>query len=178
VTETDRLAAYADGRWAAAFAPRKPGERRYWLVKSEPETFSFDDLMKAPKKTTQWDGIRNPVARNFLRDGMKVGDQVLFYHSSTKPQAIVGVAEVVREGYPDPTALDRKHDHYDAKSNPASPTWYMVDLRAVERLARPVTLAEIKQRRELAEMAILRIGRLSVTPVTTREWETIRAMAT
>ena len=145
-------------------------------MKSEPETFSFDDLLAAPKKTTHWDGIRNPVARNFLRDGMKVGDQVLFYHSSTKPQAIVGVAEVVREGQPDPSALDPKHDQYDPKSSADSPTWYMVDLRAVERLARPVTLAEIKQRRELAEMAILRIGRLSVTPVTTREWETIQAM--
>ena len=178
MSDADRIAGYADGKWAAAFAPRKPGERRYWLVKSEPETFSFDDLLKAPKKTTTWDGVRNAVARNFLRDGMKIGDQVFFYHSSTNPQAIVGIAEVVREGYPDATALDPRHDHHDPKSDPKAPTWYMVDLRAVERLTRPVTLAAIKQRPELKDMALVRIGRLSVTPVTSREWETIRSMAT
>ena len=178
MSDTDRIAGYADGKCAAAFAPRRPGERRYWLVKSEPETFSFDDLLKAPKKTTTWDGVRNAVARNFLRDGLKIGDQVFFYHSSTNPQAIVGIAEVVRESYPDATALDPGHDHYDPKSDPRSPTWYMVDLRAVERLPRPVTLAEIKQRPELKDMALLRIGRLSVTPVTKGEWETIRAMGT
>jgi predicted RNA-binding protein with PUA-like domain len=173
----DRLAAYANGQWAETFRPRKPGEKRYWLVKSEPETFSFDDLLAAPKQTTHWDGVRNHVARNFMRDGMQVGDRVFFYHSSTNPQAIVGVCEVAREAYPDPTALDRKHPAYDPKSDPADPTWYMVDLRAVERLARPVTLAEIKKRLELAKMALVRIGRLSVSPVTQKEWDTICAMA-
>jgi predicted RNA-binding protein with PUA-like domain len=168
---------YETGKWAAAFAPRARDERRYWLVKSEPEVFSFDDLMKAPKKTTGWDGIRNFAARNFLRDGMKRGDLVFFYHSMGKPQAIVGICEVVREGYPDPTALDAKHPGHDAKSDPADPSWYAVDLRAVEALPRPVTLAEIKARPELAEMALVRIGRLSVTPVTAREWETVLAMA-
>ena len=176
-TREDRLAAYAKGAWAETFKPRKRGENRYWLVKSEPETFSFDDLLAAPKKTMHWDGVRNHVARNFMRDGMQVGDRVFFYHSSTNPQAIVGICEVAREAYPDHTALDPKHDAYDPKSDPDDPTWYMVDLRALERLKRPVTLAEIKKRPELAKMALLRIGRLSVSPVTEQEWNVIRAMA-
>ena len=164
------------GPWAAALSPRAPGERRYWLVKSEPDVFSFDDLQKARDRTTAWDGVRNFAARNFLRDGMKRGDQVFFYHSSTDPQAIVGIAEVVREGYPDSTALDRKHAHFDPDSDPNDPTWFMVDLRAVKPLAHPVTLAAIKSRPELAQMALVRIGRLSVTPVRPAEWETICAM--
>ena len=176
-TKEERLAAYASGAWADTFRPRAKGEKRHWLVKSEPDTFSFDDLLNAPKKTTQWDGVRNHVARNFLRDGMQVGDRVFFYHSSTNPQAIVGIAEVAREAYPDPSAFDAKHDAHDPKSKPDDPTWFMVDLRAVERLPRPVTLAEIKKRPELAKMALLRIGRLSVTPVTHAEWETILRMA-
>jgi predicted RNA-binding protein with PUA-like domain len=175
-TRDERLAAYTSGAWADTFKPRAKGEKRYWLVKSEPDTFSFDDLLKAPNRTTRWDGVRNHVARNFLRDGMEVGDRVFFYHSSTNPQAIVGIAEVVREAYPDPSAFDSKHDAYDPKSKRDDPTWFMVDLRAVERLARPVTLAEIKKRPELAKMALLRIGRLSVTPVTQQEWETICTM--
>jgi predicted RNA-binding protein with PUA-like domain len=176
-TKAERLAAYADGAWAETFKPRKPGEKRYWLVKSEPETFSFDDLLAAPKRTTHWDGVRNHVARNFMRDGMEVGDRAFFYHSSTNPQAIVGIAEVAREAYPDHSALDPKHPAYDAKSKADDPTWFMVDLRAVERLPRPVTLAEIKKRPELAKMALLRIGRLSVTPVTQGEWDVICEMA-
>jgi predicted RNA-binding protein with PUA-like domain len=176
-TKEERLAAYAEGQWADTFKPRAPGEKRYWLVKSEPDTFSFDDLLKAPRKTTQWDGVRNHVARNFMRDGMQVGDRVFFYHSSTNPQAIVGIAEVAREAYPDASAFDPKHDAYDPKSDPDDPTWFMVDLRAVERLPRAVTLAEIKKRPELAKMAMLRIGRLSVTPVTQKEWDVINAMA-
>jgi predicted RNA-binding protein with PUA-like domain len=176
-TKDERLAAYAKGAWADTFKARRPGERRYWLVKSEPDTFSFDDLQKAPNRTTQWDGIRNHVARNFIRDGMHVGDRVFFYHSSTNPQAIVGICEVAREGYPDTAALDPKHAAYDPKSDPGDPTWFMVDLRAVEPLTRPVTLAEIKKRPELAKMAMLRIGRLSVTPVTKQEWDVILGMA-
>jgi predicted RNA-binding protein with PUA-like domain len=170
-------APYSDGKWAEAFAPRSAGERRYWLVKSEPTTFSFDDLLRAPSKTTIWDGVRNFVARNFLRDGMRLGDRVFFYHSSTDPQAIVGICEVAREGYPDPTALDSKHPHYDPDSDPGAPRWYMVDLRAVAQFTHPVTLAGIKARKELSEMALIRIGRLSVTPVRAAEWETIIAMA-
>lgn len=176
-TKEERLAAYAKGAWADTFKPRASGEKRYWLVKSEPDTFSFDDLMKAPQKTTHWDGIRNHVARNFLRDGMQVGDRVFFYHSSTDPQAIVGICEVARDAYPDQTALDAKHPAYDPKSDRDDPTWFMVDLRAVEKLPRPVTLAEVKKRPELAKMAMLRIGRLSVSPVTQKEWDVILAMA-
>lgn len=168
---------HASGAWASTFADRKPGEVRYWLVKSEPDTFSFDDLQRLPKKTTTWDGVRNFVARNFLRDGMKKGDQVFFYHSSTKPQAIVGIAEVAREAYADPTALDPGHDGFDEKSKADNPSWFAVDLKAVEPLARPVTLAELKANKALEGMALLRIGRLSVTPVTKKEWETIRGMA-
>ena len=168
---------HASGAWAHVFTPRTSGEVRYWLVKSEPDTFSFDDLQKAPKKTTTWDGVRNFVARNFLRDGMKRGDLVYFYHSSTKPQAIVGICEVVREAYPDPTAFDPRHDGFDEKSESDDPTWFAVDLKAVAPLARPVTLAELKANKALAGMAMLRIGRLSVTPVTKAEWEAIRGMA-
>lgn len=159
--KTAQTAKKEGGAWAHVFTPRAPGERRYWLVKSEPSTFSWDDLLAAKNRTTNWDGIRNFAARNFMRDGMKLGDQVLFYHSSVNPQAIVGVAEVVREAYPEPN----------------DPDWCMVDLRAVGPLARPVTLAELKARPELAQMALLRIGRLSVTPVTSKEWEVIQTMA-
>jgi predicted RNA-binding protein with PUA-like domain len=152
---------------------RSPGERRYWLVKSEPETFSFDDLLAAPGRTTSWDGVRNFRARNYLRDGMKLGDGVFFYHSSADPKAVVGTCEVVREAYPDPTALDPRHPHFDPDSDPDAPSWYVVDLRAESKLRRPVTLAQIKARPELAQMALVRIGRLSVSPVTTNEWRLI-----
>ena len=148
------------GAWAAVFTPRTPGERRYWLVKSEPSTFSWDDLVASNDQTTNWNGVRNFAARNFMRDGMKLGDRVYFYHSSVNPQAIVGVAEVVREAYPEPN----------------EPDWSQVDIRAVAPLARPVTLAELKARPELAQMALLRIGRLSVTPVTPTEWEVIQEL--
>lgn len=173
----DRFQAYAKSAWAFAFTPRAPGEHRYWLVKSEPTTFSFDDLQRAKNKTTHWDGVRNFTARNFLRDGMKKGDRVFFYHSSAEPPAIVGICEVVREGYPDSTALDAKDAHFDPDSDPKDPTWYMVDLRAVEPLAHQVSLNEIKKRKELSKMALVRIGRLSVSPVTPKEWETILEMA-
>ncbi|HET9886568.1 MAG TPA: EVE domain-containing protein [bacterium] len=145
-------------------------------MKSEPEVFSFDDLMRAPKKTTCWDGVRNHAARNFLRDGMKIGDGVFFYHSMSNPQAIVGICEVVKEGYPDPTALDPQHENYDPDSDRDDPMWFAVDLRGVAALARPVILPEIKKRKELAEMVLLRIGRLSVSPVTAKQWSTIAAM--
>lgn len=168
---------HASGAWAHVFTPRSAGEVRYWLVKSEPDTFSFDDLQKAPKKTTTWDGVRNFVARNFIRDGMKKGDQVLFYHSSTKPQAIVGICEVVKEAYPDASAFDANHDGFDEKSNRDDPTWFAVDLKAVKPLPRPVTLAELKANKELSGMALLRIGRLSVTPVTKKEWDVVMGMA-
>jgi predicted RNA-binding protein with PUA-like domain len=165
------------GAWDAALAPRAAGERRYWLVKSEPDVFSFDDLLRIHNKTTHWNGIRNFVARNFLRDGMRVGDRVFFYHSSTEPTAIVGICEVVRDGYPDDSAFDPASEGFDPKSDRDIPTWYMVDLRAVAQFTKPVTLAQIKERAELANMAMLRIGRLSVTPVSQKEWEAICALA-
>jgi len=146
--------------------------RQYWLVKSEPETFSFDDLLAAPGQTTHWDGVRNFAARNHLR-AMKKGDRVLFYHSSAKPTAVVGVAEVAREAYPDPTALDKKDPHFDPKSKADDPTWFMVDIKGVEALKRPVTLDEIKKVKALANMALIRLGRLSVQPVTPEEFEIV-----
>jgi predicted RNA-binding protein with PUA-like domain len=169
-------APYQEGKWAHVFT-RKAGERRYWLVKSEPEVFSFDDLQKSPKKTTGWDNVRNSTARNFLRDGMKRGDLVFFYHSNAEPSAIVGIAEVVREGYPDPGAFDPANEYHDPKSNPDAPTWFMVDVRAVKKLPRAVTLPEIKADAALSQMALVKQGRLSVTPVTSEEWDHLLAMA-
>ena len=146
--------------------------RQYWLVKSEPETFSFDDLLAAPGRTTHWDGVRNFAARNHLR-AMKKGDRVLFYHSSAKPTAVVGVAEVAREAYPDTTALDKKDPHFDPKSKADDPTWFMVDIKAVDAFRRPVSLDEIKKIKALANMALVRLGRLSVQPVTPEEFEIV-----
>lgn len=152
----------------------KSAVTRYWLVKSEPETFSWDDLWKLPRRTTHWDGVRNYQARNLLRDEMKKGDQLFFYHSSADPTAIVGICEVVREGYPDPTQFDRASDHYDPKSDPDQPRWFMIDLRALEPLPRPVTLAELRGARGLERMALLQKGnRLSVQPVSATEWKTV-----
>jgi predicted RNA-binding protein with PUA-like domain len=165
-----------ESAWAWVFSPRKAGERRYWLVKSEPTTFSFDDLLARPDQTTFWDGVRNYTARTFLRDGMKLGDRVFFYHSNAEPSAIVGICEVVREGYPDHTALDPKDPHFDPDSDPNDPKWFMVDLRAVRRLPRPLPLPELRARKELAGMALLRIGRLSVSPVRAQEWRVIMDM--
>ena len=170
---TKKVEKPAAGAWDWVFVPRKRGEQGYWLVKSEPETFSFDDLMAKPNRTTHWDGVRNYTARNFMRHGMKVGDEVFFYHSSADPSAIVGICEVVREGYPDHTALDANDAHHDKDSDPEDPDWFMVDLRAVRPLPRQLSLQELKAQKELAGMALLRIGRLSVTPVRPDEWKAI-----
>ena len=154
------------------------GTSRCWLLKSEPEAFSWDDLWKSPGRTTSWDGVRNYQARNFMRDGMRTGDRVLFYHSSTEPTAIVGVAEVVREAYPDPTAFDPADPHYDPKSKRNAPTWVTVDIRAVRPLDRPVTLAMLRQTPGLEGMVLLQRGsRLSVQPVTEEEWAIIDRLA-
>jgi predicted RNA-binding protein with PUA-like domain len=151
--------------------------RRYWLVKSEPDAFSFADLVASPNRTTCWDGVRNYQARNFMRD-MKRGDLVFFYHSSTDPAAIVGVAEVAREAYADHTAFDANDPHFDPKSRADAPTWMMVDLRAVEPLTRPLTLAELRGVKGLEKLALLQKGsRLSVQPVTAQEWELVCGMA-
>jgi predicted RNA-binding protein with PUA-like domain len=151
----------------------------YWLMKTEPSTFSIDDLAKAPKSTTSWDGVRNFQARNMLRDDMKRGDQVFLYYSSTDVPGIVGVMEITKEGYPDPTAFDRKHHHYDPDSDAEKPRWYMVDVKLKERFARIITLAELRAHatKELKGMVLLRPGnRLSVTPVEAAHWKFIRSM--
>lgn len=148
-----------------------------WLFKSEAEAFSISDLERCPGKTTCWDGIRNYQVRNFLRDQVAVGDLVFFYHSSAEPSAVVGTAQVVRAGYPDHTAFEKGHVHFDPKSDPATPTWYMVDIRHVRTFARPVTLEMIKKTKALAGMALLKQGRLSVTPVSGKEWEIIEKLA-
>ena len=165
------------GAWSSVFAARKPGEKRYWLVKSEPSVFSFDDLLRIHNKTTHWNGVRNFAARNFMKEGMKLGDRVFFYHSGGDAPAIVGICEVVREAYPDDSAFDPANEAYDPHSTKDAPTWYMVDVRAVAQFTRPVTLAELRQRPELEHMALLRIGRLSVSPVTSAEWDLICRMA-
>ena len=152
-------------------------DHNYWLVKTEPQAFSFDDLVASPGNTTGWDGVRNYQARNFMRDGMKKGDLVLFYHSSADPTAVMGVARVVREAYPDPTAFDPKDSHFDSKSKRDAPTWMMVDLQAVERFASPVPLGELRGVKGLEKMVLLQKGsRLSVQPVTAREFEIVRKL--
>ena len=148
--------------------------RLCWLVKSEADCFSIDDLAKAPKQTAPWSGVRNYQARNFMRDQMKLGDRVLYYHSSGKTPAVVGTAVVAREAYPDPTAWDKRDDHYDAKASPTNPIWQMVDIKLAEIFARPVTITELRSVKALAKMELLKQGsRLSVQPVRPEEFETI-----
>jgi predicted RNA-binding protein with PUA-like domain len=153
-------------------------KRRYWLLKSEPETYSIHDLAKEKGKRTHWDGVRNYQARNILRDDMKKGDAVLFYHSNAKPPAIVGTAIVVKEGYPDFTAFDPADPHYDPKSDEDNPRWYMVDIRLERMFAEPLTLPTLKEIPDLEGMELLRRGsRLSVQPVTPAEWRKILKLA-
>lgn len=148
--------------------------KRYWLVKSEPDVFSYADLLKAPKKTTAWEGVRNYQARNLLRDEMKKGDGVLFYHSSTDPQVIAGTATVTKEGYPDPLQFDSKSDYYDADSDPENPRWFLVDIQADQPFKEPITRDELKTMKELEGMVLLKKGsRLSVQPVSEAEWKII-----
>jgi predicted RNA-binding protein with PUA-like domain len=154
------------------------GEKRYWLLKSEPSAFSIEDLEQAPGKTTCWDGVRNYQARNFLRDSIKLGDGVFYYHSNSEPSGIVGIAEVVKEGYPDPTAFDPNDAHFDEKSDRKNPTWYMVDIKHVKTFKQPLTLADLRQLPQLKNMALLQKGsRLSVQPVTVDEWIAIMDLA-
>jgi len=139
---------------------------RYWLFKSEPSCFSFQDLQARPDATEHWDGVRNFQARNFLRDEIAVGDRVLFYHSSIPEPAIVGLCSVVRAGYPDHTALDPAADHFDPKASPNKPIWYMVDVRADQPLPQPIPLATIRQHPLLQEMPLVNRSRLSIQPLT------------
>lgn len=149
----------------------------YWLMKSEPDVFGIDDLRKRPKQTEHWDGVRNYQARNMLRDQMQVGDRVFFYHSNCAEPGIVGVARVVRAGYPDHTAFDPESKYYDPKSTPENPRWYMVDVRFERRFKRTITLEELKTHPRLGDMALLRRGnRLSVMPVTAQQWTYIVAL--
>lgn len=148
----------------------------YWLFKTEPGCFSFDDLKNRPGRTEHWDGVRNYQARNFLRDSIKKGDLVLFYHSSIPQPAIVGVAEVVREGYPDFTAMQPDSEHFDPKSTPGNPVWYMVDVRYLEDFAQPVTLEAIRNNPLLTEMPLVKRSRLSIQPATGDEWQIIMSM--
>jgi len=148
----------------------------YWLLKSEPSSFSIDDLAKRPAKRDSWDGVRNYQARNYLRD-MRRGDLAFFYHSSAKQTGIAGIVKIVAEAYPDPTAFDPGNHHYDPKSDPSRPVWYMVDVKLERRLRRLVLLAELKARRELADMILLKPGnRLSVMPVAEKHWRAILQM--
>jgi predicted RNA-binding protein with PUA-like domain len=151
--------------------------KRYWLVKSEPEAFSLDDLKKSKNQTTHWDGIRNYQARNFLRDEIKKGDGVFFYYSNSEPNCIVGVCEVVKEGYPDHTQFDPDSHHYFPGSDPKNPAWFMVDIKLVKELKKPVSLDEIKKNPKLKNMRLIQKGnRLSVMPVEKNEWDEIIKM--
>jgi predicted RNA-binding protein with PUA-like domain len=148
----------------------------YWLVKSEPDAFSIDDLYARPKRTEHWDGVRNYQARNYLRD-MRKGDEVLFYHSSCEVPGVVGIVRVAREAYPDHTAFDPDDPHYDAKSDPDNPRWFMVDVKYVRKLKRTIALTELKDNPRLEDMALVRRGnRLSVVPVTDAQWRAVLAM--
>lgn len=150
-------------------------KKRYWLFKSEPESFSIDDLAKAKAQRTLWDGVRNYTARNLLRDEIQRGDEVIYYHSACKEPAAVGVAKVVRAGYPDPTQFDAKSKYHDAQSNPDDPRWYCVDIEFVEKFARPVTLKEIKGDDTFDGMPLVQRGqRLSVQPVEADHAKAIR----
>ncbi|MDE2138777.1 MAG: EVE domain-containing protein [Gammaproteobacteria bacterium] len=152
---------------------------RYWLMKTEPTTFGIEQLAAAPRRTTGWDGVRNYQARNMLRDEMKKGDEAFMYYSSTEVPGIVAIMEVVREGYPDPTAFERRHHHYDPDSDPKKPRWFMVDMRLQRRLKRVITLEELRAHagKELKGMALLRPGnRLSITPVESAQWKFILSL--
>ncbi len=150
---------------------------RYWLFKSEPESYSIDDLVR--EGTTYWDGVRNYQARNFLRDDVQVGDGVLFYHSNAEPMAIVGSMTVTGEAYVDHTAFDPAHPcHYDPKSKPESPTWVMVDCQIREKFATPVTRDMLRANSQTAGMMVLQKGsRLSIQPVTADEWRAVHQLA-
>lgn len=145
----------------------------YWLMKSEPEECSVDDALAAPKSTVPWVGVRNYQARNFMRDGMRVGDGVLFYHSSCAEPGIVGLAQVASTAYPDPTQFDPKSPYYDAKSKPAEPRWLLVDVKVLKK-TRNLTLPELRATPALEDLVILRKGnRLSITPVEPQHWRVI-----
>ena len=151
-------------------------KRNYWLLKSEPDVFSINDLKTCG--LTCWDGVRNYQARNFLRDEMAIGDGVLFYHSNAHPSGVAGLAEVARSGYPDDTAFDSKDVHFDPKSRPDCPIWYRVDIRFISLFPRFIPIQKLRQSPELQTLVLFRNGRLSVQPVSRREWDIILQMGT
>ena len=151
---------------------------QYWLVKTEPDCFSIQDLAKSPKRSTCWSGVRNYQARNFMRDGMKLGDRVLIYHSSVNPPAVVGIARVCREAYPDHTAWDPRDDHFDPQSTKENPRWFMVDLQLERVFDQQIPLDRLRGIAELRKMELLRRGsRLSVQPVSAPEFAAIERLA-
>ena len=157
-----------EGQHAAGDGPR------LWLFKSEPEVFSFQDLLKAPKKRTGWDGVRNYQARNFLRDDCKVGDLVVYWHSNAEPPHGAGIAKVVRSGHPDPTQFIKGHDHEDPDSDPADPRWMQVEIEAVRAFEKPVTLEALRADPRSKGMLLLAKGqRLSIQPLTRAQYELV-----
>jgi len=149
----------------------------YWLMKSEPDAFGINDLQQKPNQTEHWDGVRNYQARNMMRYDMKIGDQVFFYHSNCAVPGIVGIMEVIREGYPDFSAFDPDDKHFDSKSDPANPRWFMVDVKFIRTLSRTITLQELKQKEQLTDLALVRRGnRLSIMPVSKQQWDFILSL--
>ena len=149
----------------------------YWLMKSEPDVFSFADLQKRPKQTEPWNGVRNYQARNFMRDEMKEGDLILFYHSSCDIPGVAGIAEVASKPYPDSTQFEKKSEYYDPKATEEKPRWFLIDVKFHQKLKQHVSLAELKSEKELEGMRLLSPGnRLSILPVTKREFEIIKKM--
>jgi predicted RNA-binding protein with PUA-like domain len=151
---------------------------QYWLIKSEPRTYSIEDLANEVRKTTYWEGIRNFQVRNMMRDQMRQGDRAVFYHSSCQPPGAVGIVEIVTPAYPDDDAFDPQSQYYDPKSTVDNPRWYRIDIKLLDKFPRMVTLHELKARHELADMALVKKGnRLSIMPVTAEQWAVIMAMA-
>ncbi|MCC7517401.1 MAG: EVE domain-containing protein [Pseudomonadales bacterium] len=151
---------------------------KYWLMKSEPETFGIEHLKKRPKQTEPWDGVRNYQARNMMRDEMQVGDKAFFYHSNCAEPGIVGIVEIVKAGYPDSTAFDPESKYYDPKATAENPRWFRVDVKFERQLDKAISLAELKRHPALEGMAVLARGsRLSITPVTAQQWRFITALA-
>jgi len=151
--------------------------RHYWLFKTEPTTFSIDDLIACPDGVSEWEGVRNYQAKNMLRDDIKAGDEVLFYHSNAKPAGIVGICRVVKNGYPDNTALDPESNYFDPKSSPEKPIWYRVDVQFVSKLSEVIPLAVLRETPGLEDMMLTRKGsRLSIQPVTAGEWKIIKKL--
>jgi len=151
--------------------------KKYWLIKTDPADFSLDDLKKCKNQTTCWDGVRNYQARNFIRDEMKTGDEVLFYYSQSEPNAVFGICTIVKDSYPDPSQFNPKDIHYFPSSDPANPPWYAVDIKYVKEFKKPVSLSDIKGNSKLNNMRLIQRGnRLSVMPVTKEEFDEVLTM--